>query len=207
VAALVRSVRDGFTGQAADLAARSTTTRAELLAAPPEERVRFWQSVAERKTGTLFRMPLDAALAALDVVEEERHTLDEAMRQLGLASQLFNDLTDVVPEFGGANTHEDFAGLGNRVFLELLGDEDIGSDGEGVPGPAALKAYVLEHPQLQQKLLDLSAEAAELKQTAKKLVHEVCTSPSAAAYFDLTIDRKGHVIDRLYAMLRERGQA
>lgn len=204
VAGLVRSVRDGFTGQAADLAARSADTRAALLAAPPEERVRFWESVAERKTGTLFLMPLDAALLALDVVEEERRTLDEAMRRLGLASQLFNDLTDVLPEFGGANSHEDFAGLGNRVFLELLGDgSGVGTD----PGPAALKAYVLEHPRLRPTLLALSAEAAELKRSAKELVHGVCTSAASAAYFDLTIDRKGHVIDRLHDTLRQREQA
>ncbi|MFF7331203.1 polyprenyl synthetase family protein [Streptomyces sp. NPDC008150] len=204
VAGLVRSVRDGFTGQAADLAARSADTRAALLTAPPEERVRFWESVAELKTGTLFLMPLGAALLALDVVEEERRTLDEAMRRLGLASQLFNDLTDVLPEFGGANSHEDFAGLGNRVFLELLGD---GSGSGGDLGPAALKTYVLDHPRLRPTLLALSAEAAELKRSAKELVHGVCTSAASAAYFDLTIDRKGHVIDRLHDTLRQREQA
>ncbi|MGC9538464.1 polyprenyl synthetase family protein [Streptomyces sp. UG1] len=216
---LVRSVGHGFTGQALDLATRSAQTRAELLAAPREARVRFWESVAERKTGTLFRMPLDAALAGLRVVEEERHALDEAMRRLGLASQLFNDLTDVVPELGGANTHEDFDGLSNRVFLELLGSGPL-PDGPGEPGDpgdhpgergdpggltgARLRSYVLDHPDLPGVLLELSARAVELKRSAKEAVHGVCRSPRSAAYFDVTIDRKGHLIDRLHETVRRR---
>ncbi|MFK4103942.1 polyprenyl synthetase family protein [Streptomyces sp. NPDC019531] len=190
---LVGSVGRGFTGQAADMATRSAEAQAELLAASRAERVRFWESVAAHKTGTLFWMPLDAALAGLRVVEEERRTLDEAMRRLGLASQLFNDLTDVVPEFGGAN--EDFDGLSNRVSLELLG-----------PAPEEdARSYVLGHPRLPGLLRDLSAEAAELKRSAKELVHGVCRSEASAAYFDITIDRKGHLIDRLCETLRQRG--
>ncbi|QOV38498.1 polyprenyl synthetase family protein [Streptomyces ferrugineus] len=204
---LVRSVGLGFTGQALDLATRSARTRAELLAASREARVRFWESVAERKTGTLFRMPLDAALAGLRVVEEERHALDEAMRRLGLASQLFNDLTDVVPELGGANTHEDFDGLSNRVFLELLGSGPRPADPGGLTGDltgARLRSYVLHHPNLPDVLLELSARAVELKRSAKEAVHGVCRSPRSAAYFDVTIDRKGHLIDRLHETLRRR---
>jgi geranylgeranyl pyrophosphate synthase len=194
---LVGAVGRGFTGQAGDMATRSAEVRAELLSAPRPERVRFWESVAAHKTGTLFRMPLDAALAGLRAAEEERRALDEAMRRLGLASQLFNDLTDVVPEFGGANTHEDFDGLSNRVSLELLG-----------PAPEKdARSYVLGHPGLNALLLDLSAEAAELKRSAKELVHGVCRSEESAAYFDITIDRKGHLIDRLAESLRQRGPA
>ncbi|MFM9612210.1 polyprenyl synthetase family protein [Streptomyces niveiscabiei] len=198
--ALLESVSRGFTGQAADLASRTDTTRASLLTAPHADRVRFWESVAALKTGTLFRMPLEAALAALGVREDDRDTLDDAMRRLGLASQLFNDLTDVVPEFGGANTHEDFDGLGNRVFLELLGTQppSVGAD---------LRAYVLDHPKLDETLLQLSAEAVEAKRAAKEAVRSVCRSDLSAAYFDLTIDRKGHLIDRLHRTLVERGSA
>ncbi|WP_037889112.1 polyprenyl synthetase family protein [Streptomyces viridochromogenes] len=206
VDSLIRGVGHGFTGQALDLATRSADTRADLLAAPHEERVRFWESVAARKTGTLFRMPLDAALAALGVVEEERHALDGAMRRLGLASQLFNDLTDVVPELGGANTHEDFDGLGNRVFLELLDSPPRPSDPDGLTG-ARLKSYVLDHPRLRDTLLDLSAQAVEWKRSAKEAVRGVCRSARGAAYFDLTIERKGHLIDRLHETLRQRSGA
>ncbi|SDO90723.1 Geranylgeranyl pyrophosphate synthase [Streptomyces sp. cf386] len=203
VDSLLRSVGDGFTGQALDLATRSADVRAGLPTAPREERVRFWESVAARKTGTLFRMPLDAALAGLRVVEEERHALDEAMRRLGLASQLFNDLTDVVPELGGANTHEDFDGLGNRVFLELLDSAAPPPDPAGLTG-ARLKSYVLDHPKLSDILLGLSAQAVAWKRSAKEAVHAVCRSPHSAAYFDVTIDRKGHLIDRLHETLRRR---
>lgn len=198
--ALLESVSRGFTGQAGDLASRTDATRASLLAAPHADRVHFWESVAALKTGTLFWMPLEAALAALGVQEDDRDALDDAMRRLGLASQLFNDLTDVVPEFGGANTHEDFDGLGNRVFLELL-------DTEPPPAKADLRTYVLDHPKLDETLLRLSAEAVELKRAAKEAVHSVCRSDLGAAYFDLTIDRKGHLIDRLHRTLAERSGA
>lgn len=83
VAGLVRAVGNGFTGQAGDMSTRAADTRAELLAAPHGERVRFWESVAALKTGTLFRMPLDAAVAGLGVGEDERRTLDDAMRLPG----------------------------------------------------------------------------------------------------------------------------
>ncbi|GHG91970.1 polyprenyl synthetase family protein [Streptomyces lanatus] len=198
---LVRSVGHGFTGQALDLATRSADTRAELLADSGEARVRFWESMAERKTGTLFRMPLDAALAGLRVVEEERHVLDDAMRRLGLASQLFNDLTDVLPELGGANTHEDFDGLSNRVFLELLTSGPPPADPSTLTG-TRLRSYVLDHPMLRPTLLELADQAAELKRTAKEAVHGVCRSARSAAYFDVTIDRKGHLIDRLPETVR-----
>ncbi|MFD9411430.1 polyprenyl synthetase family protein [Streptomyces sp. NPDC059989] len=205
VASLVRAVGNGLTGQAVDMSTRSSDTRAELVAAPHAARVEFWESTAALKTGTLFWMPLDAAVAALDVVEDERRTLDEAMRKLGLASQLFNDLTDFVPEFGGAKTHEDFDGLGNRVFLELLDDSEP-------PEPAdaagkGLKAFVLGHPKLEETLLGLAAEAVELKRAAKEAVHGVCRSERSAAYFDVTIERKGHVIDRLHRTIRQRSGA
>ncbi|WP_261989553.1 polyprenyl synthetase family protein [Streptomyces sp. uw30] len=203
---LFRSVAHGFTGQALDLATRSADTRAELRAGSAEMRVRFWESVAERKTGTLFRMPLDAALAGLRVGGEERDVLDGAMRRLGLASQLFNDLTDVVPELGGANTHEDFDGLGNRLFLELLGSGPAPADPGDLTG-ARLKAYVLGHPRLRDTLLELSARAVELKRSAKEAVHGVCRSAGAAAYFDLTIERKGHLIERLHETVRRQGGA
>ncbi|MFI6404380.1 polyprenyl synthetase family protein [Streptomyces sp. NPDC050548] len=195
VDSLVRSVGDGFTGQAVDMSSRTALTRAELLAAPRAVRVGFWEETAALKTGTLFRMPLDAALAGLRVVEDDRLALDGAMRQLGLASQLFNDLTDFVPELGGANTHEDFDGLGNRVLLELLDD---------VPPEAEFKRYVLGHPKLERTLLALAEEAVALKRAAKDTVHGVCRSERSAAYFDVTIDRKGHLIDRLLATVRQR---
>ncbi|MFD4560074.1 polyprenyl synthetase family protein [Streptomyces sp. NPDC058469] len=201
VDSLVRSVGSGFTGQAVDMSSRTALTRAELLAAPRATRVDFWESTAALKTGTLFWMPLDAAVAGLRVVEDDRLALDGAMRQLGLASQLFNDLTDFVPEFGGANTHEDFDGLGNRVFLELLdkdGDAPAGSGGED------FRSYVLGHPHLERTLLALAEEAVALKRAAKDAVHGVCRSERSAAYFDVTIERKGHLIDRLLATVRQR---
>ncbi|MFJ3830243.1 polyprenyl synthetase family protein [Streptomyces sp. NPDC090046] len=199
VASLVRAVGHGLTGQAVDLSTRSPRTRAELMAATRDARVEFWESTAALKTGTLFRMPLDAAVAALGVVEDERRALDDAMRGLGLASQLFNDLTDFVPELGGANTHEDFDGLGNRVVLELLGDK-VPAESAG-PG---LKRFVLGHPKLQETLVELAEEAAGLKRAAKEAVHGVCRSDRSAAYFDVTIERKGHLIDRLYRTVRGR---
>ncbi|MFC9297064.1 polyprenyl synthetase family protein [Streptomyces sp. NPDC057011] len=200
VESLVRAVGHGLTGQAVDMSTRSSVTRAELAAAPHAARVEFWESMASLKTGTLFRMPLDAAVAALDVVEDERRALDDAMRGLGLASQLFNDLTDLVPDFGGANAHEDFDGLGNRVFLELL------DDGSAPPDPSGkeLKSFVLGHPKLEETLLRLAAEAVELKRAAKDTVQGVCRSARSAAYFDVTIERKGHLIDRLYRTVRQR---
>jgi geranylgeranyl pyrophosphate synthase len=207
VASLVRSVGNGFTGQAVDLSTRSARTRAELTAAPRAERVAFWESTAALKTGTLFRMPLDAAVAGLRVVEHERRTLDDAMRRLGLASQLFNDLTDFVPELGGANVHEDYDGLGNRVFLELLDSAPTAERAAGELSGPELKSFVLSHPRLEDTLLALSAEAVELKRAAKDVVHRVCRSERSAAYFDVTIERKGHLIDRLHRTVRERSGA
>ncbi|MDW4907522.1 polyprenyl synthetase family protein [Streptomyces sp. ADMS] len=198
VGSLLRAVESGFTGQAVDLSTRTAETRAELIAASLEERVAYWESLAALKTGTLFRMPLDSALAGLRVVEDEQYTLDAAMRQLGLASQLFNDLTDFVPEFGGGRIHEDYDGLSNRVFLELLDPDSSVLAGEG------LKAFVLGHPKLESTLLALAAEAVRLKREAKESVYRVCRSDRSAAYFDLTIERKGHLIDRLHETLQQR---
>ncbi|MFF3870801.1 polyprenyl synthetase family protein [Streptomyces sp. NPDC001978] len=199
VDSLLEAVGEGFTGQALDLSTRSADTRAELTAAPHVDRVAFWEETAAHKTGTLFWMPLHAALAALRVVEDEQRTLDEAMRQLGLASQLFNDLTDFLPEFGGARTHEDYDGLGNRVVLELL-DAPEGAELTAED----LKSYVLGHPKLEATLLTLSAEAVALKHAAKEAVHGVCRSDRSAEYFDVTIERKGHLIDRLHETVRRR---
>lgn len=201
VDSLVRSVGNGFTGQALDMATRSAHTRAELTATHRDARVDFWESMAALKTGTLFWMPLDAAVAGLRVVDHERRTLDDAMRGLGLASQLFNDLTDFVPELGGANVHEDFDGLSNRVFLELLDGSDTEMSG------TEMKSFVLGHPRLQDTLLTLSAEAVELKRAAKNAVHGVCRSERSAAYFDMTIERKGHLIDRLHRTVQQRNSA
>ncbi|MFD4522350.1 polyprenyl synthetase family protein [Streptomyces sp. NPDC058470] len=207
VESLVGAVGKGFTGQAVDMSTRSAHTRAELLAEPHDARVEFWESMSALKTGTLFRMPLDAAVAGLRVVEAERRTLDDAMRKLGLASQLFNDLTDFVPELGGANTHEDFGGLSNRVFLELLKSAPpVESTADELVGER-LKSYVLGHPQLEETLLVLAAEAVELKRAAKEAVHGVCRSDRSAAYFDVTIERKGHLIDRLHQTVRQRSGA
>ncbi|MFJ3893981.1 polyprenyl synthetase family protein [Streptomyces sp. NPDC090083] len=201
VDSLVRAVGDGFTGQAADLSSRTALTRAELSAAPRAARVDFWESTAALKTGTLFRMPLDAAVAGLRVVEDDRLALDRAMRQLGLASQLFNDLTVFVPELGGAHAREDVDGPGNRVVLELLG-----ADGGPPPGED-VTPHVLGHPHLRRTLLALAEEAVTLKRAAKDTVHGVCRSERSAAYFDVTIERKGHLVDRLLATLRRRGGA
>lgn len=198
VSSLVRAVENGFTGQAVDLSTHTAETRAELTAASLDERVAYWESLAALKTGTLFRMPLDSALAALRVIEDEQDVLDVAMRQLGLASQLFNDLTDFVPEFGGGRIHEDYDGLSNRVFLELLDPASPALTGE------RLKAYVLGHPKLESTLLALAAEAVWLKRDAKESVYRVCRSDRSAAYFDLTIERKGHLIDRLLETLQQR---
>ncbi|WP_107122449.1 polyprenyl synthetase family protein [Streptomyces dysideae] len=201
VDSLLRSVGDGFTGQAVDMSTRSPLTRAELMAAPRDARVGFWESTAALKTGTLFWMPLDAAVAGLRVVEDDRRALDDAMRQLGLASQLFNDLTDFVPELGGANTQEDYDGLSNRVFLELL---DSAPFGRQTPDGEEMRSFVLGHPQLNDTLLALAEQAVELKRAAKDAVHQVCRSERSAAYFDLTIERKGHLIDRLHRTLAQR---
>ncbi|MGW1717500.1 polyprenyl synthetase family protein [Streptomyces sp. NPDC002156] len=204
VDSLVRAVESGFTGQAVDLSTRTAETRAELIAAPLEERVAYWESLAALKTGTLFRMPLDSALAALRVVEDEQDILDVAMRQLGLASQLFNDLTDFVPEFGGGRIHEDYDGLSNRVFLELLDESTDPESPRSSLSGERLKAYVLGHPKLESTLLELAAEAVRLKLDAKESVYRVCRSDLSAAYFDLTIERKGHLIDRLHETLQQR---
>ncbi|MFJ4781420.1 polyprenyl synthetase family protein [Streptomyces sp. NPDC088762] len=207
VASLLRAVGEGLTGQAVDMSTRSPATRAELMAAPHAARVEFWEATAALKTGTLFRMPLDAAVAALGVAPDERRALDDAMRRLGLASQLFNDLTDFVPELGGANTHEDFDGLGNRVCLELLDSAPPAPHAPGEPAGPWLKPFVLGHPKLEETLLALAAEAVELKRAAKEAVHAVCRSERSAAYFDVTIERKGHLIDRLYRTVRQRSGA
>ncbi|MFF3212141.1 polyprenyl synthetase family protein [Streptomyces sp. NPDC002886] len=201
VRSLLRSVGRGFTGQAVDVSTRTELTRAELLAAPLAERVAFWESVAALKTGTLFRMPLDAAVAALGVVEDERRVLDGAMRDLGLASQLFNDLTDFVPEYGGRGTHEDYGQLSNRVFLELLDTAPAGGPGPEQLVGARLKEFVLGHPDLRPTLLRLASQAVELKRSAMEAVRGVCRSERSARYFDVTIERKGHLIDRLHATL------
>ncbi|GAA3912793.1 hypothetical protein GCM10023084_75890 [Streptomyces lacrimifluminis] len=203
VDSLLRAVESGFTGQAVDLSTRTAETRAELLAAPLEERLAYWESLAALKTGTLFRMPLDSALTGLRVIDDEQYVLDAAMRQLGLASQLFNDLTDFVPEFGGGRIHEDYDGLSNRVFLELLDPE---SSERSLAGEQ-LKAYVLGRPELEPTLLALAAEAVRLKREAKESVYRVCRSDRSAAYFDLTIERKGHLIDRLHETLQQRSGA
>ncbi|EST25401.1 hypothetical protein M878_29085 [Streptomyces roseochromogenus subsp. oscitans DS 12.976] len=202
VESLLAAVANGFTGQAVDLATRSDRTRAELTEAPCAERIGFWESMAALKTGTLFRMPLDAALAALRADAAERAALDEAMRQLGLASQLFNDVADFVPELGGTNTHEDLDALSNRVLLELLDSAppDIRRD----PSGERIRGYALGHPGLDRTLLALAAEAVERKRAAKEAVHRVCRSAESAAYFDITIERKGHLVDRLHDTLRQR---
>ncbi|MEV5879727.1 polyprenyl synthetase family protein [Streptomyces sp. NPDC052101] len=202
VESLLAAVANGFTGQAVDIATRSDRTRTDLTEASYPERIGFWESMAALKTGTLFRMPLDAALAALHVVADERAALQEAMRQLGLASQLFNDVTDFVPELGGANTHEDFDALSNRVLLELL--DSAPPDARPDLSGERLRSYVLGHPGLDRTLLALAAEAAERKRVAKEAVHRVCRSAESAAYFDITIERKGHLIDRLHDTLRQR---
>ncbi|MCX5296212.1 polyprenyl synthetase family protein [Streptomyces sp. NBC_00193] len=201
VRSLLQSVGRGLTGQAVDVSTRTALTRAELAAAPRGERVAFWESMAALKTGTLFRMPLDAAVAALGVVEDERRVLDEAMRNLGLASQLFNDLTDFVPEFGGRATHEDFGQLSNRVLLELLDSAPDGLRASGELVGARLKEFVLGHPELRRTLLLLAAQAVELKRSAMEAVRGVCRSEHSARYFDVTIERKGHLIDRLHTTL------
>ncbi|WP_328300513.1 polyprenyl synthetase family protein [Streptomyces sp. NBC_00435] len=204
VRSLLRAVGQGLTGQAVDISTRTSRTRAELMAAPRGERVEFWESMAALKTGTLFRMPLDAAVAALGVVEEERCTLDGAMRGLGLASQLFNDLAGFVPELGFARTHEDFDQLSNRVFLELLDSAPAAQRASGELAGERLKAFVLGHRDLRETLVSLAAEAVALKRAAKAAVHSVCRSELSARYFDVTIERKGYLIDRLYRAVLER---
>ncbi|MFD3558107.1 polyprenyl synthetase family protein [Streptomyces sp. NPDC058686] len=205
-ASLTTTIGRGFVGQAADMSSRDADTRAELVNASPAARVRFWEAAAVLKTGTLFRMRMDAAATALAVAEDERHTIDEAMRRLGLASQLYDDLSDLVPEFGGANTHEDFGGLGNRVTLQLLGADGVPA-GARLPDDElkgdALKDFVLGHPALHSTLLSLSAEAVELKRSAKEMVHSVCRSDRSAAYFDFALERRGHMIDRLHETVRQ----
>lgn len=201
VRSLLHSVGRGLTGQAVDVSTRTALTRAELTAAPLAERVAFWESVAALKTGTLFRMPLDAAVAALGVVEDERQVLDGAMRDLGLASQLFNDLTDFVPGFGGRTTHEDCGQLSNRVLLELIDSAPAAQRASGELVGERLKEFVLGHPDLRETLLVLAAEAVERKRAAMEAVRGVCRSEQSAQYFDVTIGRKGHLIDRLHATL------
>ncbi|MFG1797767.1 polyprenyl synthetase family protein [Nocardia sp. NPDC049149] len=198
VAYLVQAVENGFIGQALDMSTRLAEIRRDLLAADEHDRVTFWESVATLKTATLFRMPLHAAATALRVPDDELAVLDDAMRQLGSASQIFNDLTDFVPEFGGANTHEDFDGLTNRVCLELLGSEPTAADLVG----DRLKMFALGHPRLEATLVRLAGQAVELKEQAKNRIHELCRTPGSAAYFDLTIDRKGHVMEQLYNAVR-----
>lgn len=195
VATLLDAVSSGFVGQAVDMSSRLADVRREVVAASTVDRVRFWEAAATGKTSTLFRMPLEAAATALDVPDGERAALDAAMATMGHASQLFNDLTDFVPEFGGANTHEDFDGLTNRVCLELLADTELVGE--------ELKMFALTHPALGETLVRLAAEAVNLKETAKGRIHELCRSPESAAYFDLTIDRKGHLMERLYEHVRE----
>jgi geranylgeranyl pyrophosphate synthase len=187
--ALVGAVRNGFVGQAVDMSSRLPEVRRDLAAASTADRRRFWESAATGKTSTLFRMPSDAAATALGVPAGERALLDDAMRTMGFASQLFNDLTDFVPEFGAANTHEDFDGLTNRVCLELLDStERVGDE---------LQEYTLAHPDFGETLHRLAAEAVDLKKAAKNQLHELCHSADSAAYLDLTIDRKGHLMERL----------
>ncbi|MFQ6326713.1 polyprenyl synthetase family protein [Nocardia sp. CWNU-33] len=199
---LVQAVENGFIGQSIDMSTRLAEVRREIVAAQVSDRVKFWESVATLKTSTLFRMPLNAAATALRVPEEELTVLDDAMRQLGLASQIFNDLTDFVPEFGGANTHEDFDGLTNRVCLELLGAEpalsELGADMVG----ERLKTFTLGHPGFGATLVELAAQAVDLKEKAKSRIHQLCRSTDSATYFDMTIDRKGHVMERLHDAVR-----
>lgn len=202
VSSLVQSVDNGFIGQALDMATRIDEVRGDIVAADPTERVRFWESVATLKTSTLFRMPLGAATTALKVPERERANLDDGMRRLGLASQLFNDLTDFVPGFGARNTHEDFDGLTNRVCLELLSADADSLKAEDMTGDR-LKRFALEHPSLKETIVQLAQAAVELKENAKRQIHQLCASADSAAYFDMTIDRKGHLMERLYDALRE----
>ncbi|MEU7768734.1 polyprenyl synthetase family protein [Nocardia sp. NPDC049190] len=199
---LVRAVENGFIGQAVDMSTRLAEIRREIVAAKAQDRLTFWESVATLKTSTLFRMPLNAAATALHVPDDELAELDDAMRQLGLASQIFNDLTDFVPEFGGANTYEDFDGLTNRVSLELLGTEsalpDLATDLVG----DRLKTFTLGHRGLGATLGELAEQAVDLKEQAKGRIHQLCRSAESAAYFDLTIDRKGHMMERLRDAVR-----
>ncbi|MBF6208750.1 MULTISPECIES: polyprenyl synthetase family protein [Nocardia] len=199
---LVRAVENGFIGQALDMSTRLAEIRREIVAADGDNRVKFWESVATLKTSTLFRMPLNAAATALRVPDDELTVLDDAMRQLGFASQIFNDLTDFVPEFGGANTHEDFDGLTNRVYLELLGVESTPPEADTDLVGDRLKMFALGHPRLGKTLVELAGQAVDLKEEAKRRIHQLCRSAGGATYFDLTIDRKGHVMERLFDAVR-----
>jgi geranylgeranyl pyrophosphate synthase len=202
VADIIQAVSNGFTGQAADMSTRLPATRHGLITASARERVSFWESVATLKTSTLFQMPLNAAAVAVGVPAEEREALNRGMRLIGLASQLFNDLTDFMPEFGGANTYEDFDGLTNRVCLELLGE---GPERPELAG-GELRQFALDHPRLKATMARLAAEAVQVKEAGKDIIHRLCRSPVSAAYIDMTIERKGHGIDRLYQAMRA-GQA
>ncbi|MBF6470092.1 polyprenyl synthetase family protein [Nocardia beijingensis] len=199
---LVRAVENGFIGQALDMSTRLAEIRRDIVAADGDNRVKFWESVATLKTSTLFRMPLNAAATALRVPDDELTVLDDAMRQLGFASQIFNDLTDFVPEFGGANTYEDFDGLTNRVCLELLGLESTPSEADTDLVGDRLKMFALGHPRLGNTLVELAGHAVDLKEEAKRRIHQLCRSAGSATYFDLTIDRKGHVMERLFDAVR-----
>jgi hypothetical protein len=121
-----------------------------------------------------------------------------------MASQLFNDLTDFVPEFSPGNTYEDFDGITNRVYLTLLDTApellDVAPELTGT----RLREFVLGHEQLGATIVQLAEQSVELKQSAKERVHRLCRTTDSAAYYDLTIDRKGHVIERLRDAVRAR---
>ncbi|MFQ6397218.1 polyprenyl synthetase family protein [Nocardia sp. KC 131] len=201
---LEQALEGGFIGQALDISTRLPQMRSEVMAGSSTDRTRFWETVATMKTATLFWMPLNAAAITLDVPEDERAELHDAMRTIGLASQLFNDLTDFVPEFSPGNTYEDFDGITNRVYLTLLDTApellDVAPELTGT----RLREFVLGHEQLGATIVQLAEQSVELKQSAKERVHRLCRTSDSAAYYDLTIDRKGHVIERLRDAVRAR---
>ncbi|MEV5838598.1 polyprenyl synthetase family protein [Nocardia sp. NPDC052112] len=201
---LEQALEGGFIGQALDISTRLPQMRSEVIAGSSTDRTRFWETVATMKTATLFWMPLNTAAIALDVPEDERAELHDAMRTIGLASQLFNDLTDFVPEFSPGNTYEDFDGITNRVYLTLLDTApellDVAPELTGT----RLREFVLGHEQLGATIVQLAEQSVELKQSAKERVHRLCRTSDSAAYYDLTIDRKGHVIERLRDAVRAR---
>ncbi|MFG2991705.1 hypothetical protein ACGFZK_20835 [Streptomyces sp. NPDC048257] len=92
-------------------------------------------------------------------------------------------------------------GLGNRVFLELRGRC---ARRVGRPGAETIRPG---RPRLQETLPGLAAQAVELKRAAKDAVHGVCRSERGAAYFDVTIERKGHLIDGRYRRVGQRSGA